>query len=361
MQQAIVACILFLLLALTTTQTYANHKHESNPVTGTIHKAKKKATHTGQTAADTAAANQRAAAAANQRAAAAAEAAKQQAAATAATTAAAEVAAQRALVASYTKQAAAGMPITPVNPAVTSGKCSAKNSGTAVGYCNYMDVDIKASGLMFGQEHVFGPGMLKTQVSGAAEIVVYADEVTGSIGATATAKQIVTLGFFGGKPFDLGLSCSFTEGGQSEYTLNFGASMSTPPIPSLSVTDILEGIAAGGAIAKKIPLKVINQLRSVQIPCTVVMPDMELFSGVPAINIYTVASTMTIAAQNWNISDDAVAVDIVVSSGVTAQLGGTEIEVSGKGVDQPFKTQVFGLGYQKDFVNLVKMPVKIDL
>jgi hypothetical protein len=356
MQQVIVGLILSFTFFFTATHVYAGDKDKkkSNPVKAVVNDTKKKADAAKKAAQQKA---ESVAAEAKKKADAAAAQAKVQAAAAAASV---------ALVASYTKEASAGMKLEPVKPASVSGKCSAKNNGTSVGYCNYADVDIRARGSMFGQEQLFGPGLLKTQVSGAAGIVAYADEATGAIGATASAKQIVTLGFFGGKPFDVGLNCSFTKGGKSDYTLSYGASMSTPAIPSLSASDILEAIVTKGIKAKQgtkptTSAKVMKELASIDVPCTVVMPDMKLFSGVPAINIYTVASTMTIAAQNWKITNDNVSVDIVVSTGVTAQLGGTEIEISAKGMDKPFKTKVPGLGYKQDFANLVKMPVKIDL
>jgi len=74
--------------------------------------------------------------------------------------------------------------------------------------------------------------------------------------------------------------------------------------------------------------------------------------------VYDVGTTLTLSAENWNIDRGFASVEIVISAGVVATVGGDTVEVTGLG--RTFKTKVPGFGFQKDLTKLISKPMGIS-
>ena len=99
-------------------------------------------------------------------------------------------------------------------------------------------------------------------------------------------------------------------------------------------------------------------LKSVPVPCGIIMPNPKLFSGVPSVSLYEVGTTLTFSAENWKIGSSEASVDLIVSAGVVATVGGDTVEVTGLG--RTFKTKVPGFGFQKDLTKLISKPMGMN-
>jgi hypothetical protein len=273
-----------------------------------------------------------------------------------------------AALAQYTKAAAAGFTLTASNPGITGTKCASTNSDNEIGYCDKVSVDLRACGSMFDKDSCFGPGNLTIQVAGSTGLTTYLSAQSGEASATIEANQTLTIGFFGAKPIEVGIECQFTKGGATSFSHTFGASMETPPIPSLEASDALnkiksqsQSLSASGSsstTAPKVDSALMKTLESVSVPCGIIMPDPKLFSGVPSISLYEVGTTLTLSAENWKIEKNSASVDLIVSAGVVATIGGDTVEVTGLG--QTFNAKVPGFGFKKDVANLISQSMMMD-
>ena len=273
-----------------------------------------------------------------------------------------------AALAQYTQEAAAGFTLTASNPGITGTKCASTNSDNEIGYCDKVSVDLRACGSMFNKDSCFGPGNLTIQVAGSTGLTTYLSAQSGEASATIEANQTLTIGFFGAKPIELGIECQFTKGGATSFSHTFGASMETPPIPSLEASDALneiksqsQSLSTSGSsptTAPKVDGALMKTLKSVAVPCGIVMPDPKLFSGVPSISLYEVGTTLTLSAENWKIEKNSASVDLIVSAGVVATIGGDTVEVTGLG--QTFDAKVPGFGFKKDVANLVSQSMILE-
>jgi len=274
--------------------------------------------------------------------------------------------------------AAKGFKFSQQKPFAKSGKCKSKRPGKLnASYCNYAQVNMKACARIFGKKACLGPGRFKTEVAGTTGVVTYLNQKTGSLGATLDAKQTVTLNFFG-KPVKVGLSCQFTKGAKSSWSRTFGVNYQTPAFPPITSTDVLEAIitrgmkAAAKSAAKSAAIKAnsknMNQAMSGHAGmasagemaklmqssgCNFIIPEATLFKGIGSFNLATAGVRITVAAKNWKINPKRkyASVDLVVSSGVEAAVGGSENKIAGKRVKMP------GYSWGKDFANLVKYNV----
>ena len=266
----------------------------------------------------------------------------------------------------YTKDAAAGFSLVAAEPSVKISKCASTSSATSIGYCEQATLNVQACGSMFGNSSCFGPGNLVLKVAGSTGLTTYLSAESGEASATVEANQTLTIGFFGAKPITVGVQCQFTKGGATSFSHTFGASMGTPPIPSLAASDALKKIksqkssssSAKASPAPKVDSKLMQILKSVPVPCGIIMPNPKLFSGVPSISLYDVGTTLTLSAENWNIDRGFASVEIVISAGVVATVGGDTVEVTGLG--RTFKTKVPGFGFQKDLTKLISKPMGIS-
>jgi hypothetical protein len=266
----------------------------------------------------------------------------------------------------YTKDAAAGFSLVAAKPSVKISKCASTRSATSIGYCEQATLNVQACGRMFGNSSCFGPGNLVLKVAGSTGLTTYLSKESGEASATVEANQTLTIGFFGAKPITVGVQCQFTKGGATSFSYTFGASMGTPPIPSLAASDALKKIKsqkssssnAKASPAPKVDSKLMKTLKSVPVPCGIIMPNPKLFSGVPSISLYDVGTTLTLSAENWIINRGFASVDIVISAGVVATVGGDTVEVTGLG--RTFKTKVPGFGFQKDLTKLISKPMGMN-
>jgi len=249
-------------------------------------------------------------------------------------------------LAQYTKSAAAGFSLTAADPAVTENKCVSPKSTNGVGYCEKATVDLRACGSMFDKQSCFGPGNLVVQVAGSIGLTTYLSEQSGEANATIEADQTLTIGFFGAKPIKVGIECQFTKGGTSSFSHTFGANMETPPIPSLEASDALNRIksqshsqstsGSSSTTSPKVDSGLMKTLKSIPVPCGIIMPDPKLFSGVPSISLYDVGTTLTLSAENWKIENNTASVD---------------------GLGQTFNTKVPSFGFKKELANLISQSI----
>jgi hypothetical protein len=269
----------------------------------------------------------------------------------------------------FTKDAAAGFSLVAAEPAVTLTKCASPKSATTIGYCQQATLDVRACGSMFDKSSCFGPGNIVMEVAGSTGLTTYLSAESGEASATFEADQTLTIGLFGAKPITVGVKCQFTKGGATSFSYTFGASMGTPPIPSLAASDALNKIKSQSSSssssakssttepspAPKVDSKLMKTLKSIPVPCGIIMPNPKLFSGVPSVSLYEVGTTLTFSAENWKIGSSEASVDLIVSAGVVATVGGDTIDVTGLG--QTFKTKVPGFGFKKDLTKLISQPL----
>ena len=85
----------------------------------------------------------------------------------------------------------------------------------------------------------------------------------------------------------------------------------------------------------------------------VVKPNPQVFKGIPAVNIYDIGVTITMAAQNWKINQKTgkVSVKLVANAFGKLKVGNEKVKVAGK------KYKIPGFTFNKKIANLVSMGI----
>ena len=233
-----------------------------------------------------------------------------------------------------------------------------------------------------GKKFCIGPkGRIGAGVTGKMSVATLAKASTGELGAVLSAKQIFIIKLFG-KDVKIGAKCMFSSGAKTTFSHTFGASMSTPPIPSVSAGDILSAVASRGKSATKGPMRgarktadirkgdpnnpaggyageatdsQFNKLMSAAASgCEVVVkPNPRVFKGIPAVNIYDIGVTITMAATNWKIDQRSgkASVKLVAMAFGKLKVGNEKVKVAGK------KFKIPGFTFNKKIANLVSMGI----
>jgi hypothetical protein len=236
----------------------------------------------------------------------------------------------------------------------TSDNAQAASAGQAVSYNKFSDVSLKKcwSKKFFGQkvEKCINPGSVGGGVNGTASVLTFANADTGEVGAVLVLEQNFVVKIFG-QSVAIGATCTYNNSKSSSAGFFVGYSLSTPPIPSVSVVDILTAAVSARLKAVKGPMagasttaaksggrfnsgytgavdnsKFKSLLSNAAAGCTLRYPDAKLFSGIPSIDLYKVGINFAVGAVNWSISSNGGAsVTLQMSMEPIAQVGGEKV------------------------------------
>ena len=271
-----------------------------------------------------------------------------------------------------------------------SGASAGAISGTTsapkkrvLSYRKEESTEVRKCKKIMGKKFCIGPkGRIGAGVNGKMSLATIAKASTGELGALLSAKQIFTVKLFG-RDVKIGAKCMFSSGAKTTFSHTFGASMSTPPIPSVSAGDILSAVASRGKSATKGAMR--GARKTASIPkrgdannpaggyageatdsqfnklmgaaasgCEVVVkPNPQVFKGIPAVNIYDIGVTVVMRAQNWNINQRTgkVSVKLVAMAFGKLKVGNEKVKVAGK------KFKIPGFTFNKKIANLVSMGI----
>ena len=272
----------------------------------------------------------------------------------------------------------------------SSGASAGAISGTTsapkkrvLSYRKEQSTEVRKCKKVMGKKFCIGPkGRIGAGVNGKMSIATIAKASTGELGALLSAKQIFTVKLFG-RDVKIGAKCMFSSGAKTTFSHTFGASMSTPPIPSVSAGDILSAVASRGKSATKGAMR--GARKTASIPkrgdannpaggyageatdsqfnklmgaaasgCEVVVkPNPKVFKGIPAVNIYDIGVTIVMRAQNWKINQKTgkVSVKLVAMAFGKLKVGNEKVKVAGK------KFKIPGFTFNKKIANLVSMGI----
>ena len=270
-----------------------------------------------------------------------------------------------------------------------SGASAGAISGTTsapekrvLSYNKEQSTGVRKCSKIVGKKFCIGPkGKIGAGVKGKMSIATIAKAGTGELGALLSAKQIFTVKLFG-RDVKIGAKCMFSSGAKTTFSHTFGASMSTPPIPGVRASDILSAVVSRGKSAKKGPMRgarktadikkgdannpaggyagvatkaQFNKLMgSAASGCEIVVkPNPQVFKGIPAVNIYDIGVTITMAATNWKIDQRSgkASVKLVAMAFGKLKVGNEKVKVAGK------KFKIPGFTFNKKIANLVSMGI----
>ena len=271
-------------------------------------------------------------------------------------------------------------------PKKSSGASAGAISGTTsapkkrvLSYNKEQSTGVRKCSKIVGKKFCIGPkGKIGAGVKGKMSIATIAKAGTGELGALLSAKQIFTVKLFG-RDVKIGAKCMFSNGAKTTFSHTFGASMSTPPIPGVRASDILSAVVSRGKSAKKGPMRGARKTADIKkgdannpaggyageatkdqfkklmsaaaSGCEIVVkPNPQVFKGIPAVNIYDIGVTITMAAQNWKINQKTgkVSVKLVANAFGKLKVGNEKVKVAGK------KYKIPGFTFNKKIANLVK-------
>ena len=233
-----------------------------------------------------------------------------------------------------------------------------------------------------GKKFCIGPkGKIGAGVKGKMSVATIAKASTGEVGALLSAKQIFTVKLFG-RDVKIGAKCMFSSGAKTTFSHTFGYNFSTPPIPSVSASDILEAVVTRGKSAKKGAMRGARKTASIRkgdpnnpaggyageatdnqfkklmsaaaSGCEIVVkPNPQVFKGIPAVNLFDAGITITMAAQNWKINQKTgkASVKLVAMAFGKLKVGNEKVKVAGK------KFKIKGFTFNKKIANLVSMGI----
>ena len=229
-----------------------------------------------------------------------------------------------------------------------------------------------------GKKFCIGPkGKIGAGVKGKMSVATIAKASTGEVGALLSAKQIFTVKLFG-RDVKIGAKCMFSSGAKTTFSHTFGYNFSTPPIPSVSASDILEAVVTRGKSAKKGAMRGARKTASIRkgdpnnpaggyageatdnqfkklmsaaaSGCEIVVkPNPQVFKGIPAVNLFDAGITITMAAKNWKINQKTgkASVKLVAMAFGKLKVGNEKVKVAGK------KYKIKGFTFNKKIANLV--------
>lgn len=194
------------------------------------------------------------------------------------------------------------------------------------------------------------PGSVGARVKGSASIVTFANANDGEVGAVLILQHDYRLDMFGQK-VTIGATCTFNSTKSSVIEFEIGHSLSTPPIPSISVVDILTAAVAAKKKAAKGIMRGANPtakkrggkfssgyagalknstfkalLSEAASGCSLRYPDYKLFRGVPKVDLYKVGISFMVGATNWKFfRDGGASITLKMAMTPNAKLGGNKI------------------------------------
>jgi hypothetical protein len=209
--------------------------------------------------------------------------------------------------------------------------CKSKDQISRASFECSTSINLTACFEMFGMDECLGTGKIEANFSGNTGLISYVHD--GKIGASMNAETSVGIKAFG-EEVEFGISCLISNSAKSEWSHTFGVSFATPEIPSYNSTDLLEDLndaisedhkdseqSSSQGDAGNINDELMEELQDM-IPCTLIFPEQDLFSGVPAINIVDMGLKVSAKAKNWKIKQDSISADLVLSLGASASLIG---------------------------------------
>ena len=174
----------------------------------------------------------------------------------------------------------------------------------------------------------------------------------------------------------------FSSGAKTTFSHTFGYNFSTPPIPSVSASDILSAVASRGKSATKGAMRGARKTASIRkgdpnnpaggyageatdsqfnklmsaaaSGCEIVVkPNPQVFKGIPAVNLFDAGITITMAAKNWKINQKTgkASVKLVAMAFGKLKVGNEKVKVAGK------KFKIKGFTFNKKIANLVSMGI----
>jgi hypothetical protein len=219
-------------------------------------------------------------------------------------------------------------------------------------------------------------GSIGGGVSGSAALQTFADEESGEIGAVMEADQNFLVILFG-KKIKLGVVCTFNSGASTSYGYTFGFALSIPPVPSVSVVDILNSTQRRVVVAKTGPMagkaknvrSIAGKLSSgyagaVSSPnfrklmsagargCALRTNDYTLFSGIDGVDLFKVGISFDVGASKWKLVPETASASVAFNVKMTAvaKVGGQKISFSVLGEKVSWKLP--GFSVKKSFTLL---------
>ena len=270
-----------------------------------------------------------------------------------------------------------------------SGASAGAISGTTsapkkrvLSYNKEQSTDVRQCRKIVGKKICIGPkGKIGAGVKGKMSVATIAKASTGEVGALLSAKQIFTVKLFG-RDVKIGAKCMFSSGAKTTFSHTFGYNFSTPPIPSVSASDILSAVASRGKSATKGAMRGAKKTASIRkgdpnnpaggyageatdsqfnklmsaaaSGCEIVVkPNPQVFKGIPAVNLFDAGITITMAAKNWKINQKTgkASVKLVAMAFGKLKVGNEKVKVAGK------KFKIKGFTFNKKIANLVSMGI----
>ena len=270
-----------------------------------------------------------------------------------------------------------------------SGASAGAISGTTsapkkrvLSYNKEQSTGVRKCSKIVGKKFCIGPkGKIGAGVKGKMSVATIAKASTGEVGALLSAKQIFTVKLFG-RDVKIGAKCMFSSGAKTTFSHTFGYNFSTPPIPSVSASDILEAVVTRGKSAKKGAMRGARKTASIRkgdpnnpaggyageatdnqfkklmstaaSGCEIVVkPNPQVFKGIPAVNLFDAGITITMAAKNWKINQKTgkASVKLVAMAFGKLKVGNEKVKVAGK------KYKIKGFTFNKKIANLVSMGI----
>ena len=208
------------------------------------------------------------------------------------------------------------------------------------------------SAKFFGQriKKCVNPGSVGAGVKGSASIVTFTNADDGEVGAVLILQHNYHIEMFGQKA-TIGATCTFNSTKSSSIEFEIGHSLSTPPIPSISVLDILNAAVAAKKKAAKEVMRGVTPtakrkggkfssgyagalknsafralLSEAASGCSLRYPDYKLFRGVPKVDLYKVGISFMAGAANWKFfRDGGASTTLKMAMTPKAKLGGNKI------------------------------------
>ena len=270
-----------------------------------------------------------------------------------------------------------------------SGASAGAISGTTsapkkrvLSYNKEQSTSVRQCRKIVGKKICIGPkGKIGAGVKGKMSVATIAKASTGEVGALLSAKQIFTVKLFG-RDVKIGAKCMFSSGAKTTFSHTFGYNFSTPPIPSVSASDILSAVASRGKSATKGAMRGARKTASIRkgdpnnpaggyageatdsqfnklmsaaaSGCEIVVkPNPQVFKGIPAVNLFDAGITITMAAKNWKINQKTgkASVKLVAMAFGKLKVGNEKVKVAGK------KFKIKGFTFNKKIANLVSMGI----
>ena len=228
-------------------------------------------------------------------------------------------------------------------------------------------------------------GKIGGGVNGELQLVTFANAETGALGATLIAQQNFVVNLLGEK-ITIGAVCTFNSGARTGYDYFLGYSLSTPPIPSVSVVDILLAAITKGAkstAAKKPPVanttptakangkgvssgfagNVSNAdfkklMSSAAAGCAPKFPDSKVFSGIKSISLFKAGINISLSATDWKIDPNKGKVGVKFNASIKpeAKIGGDKVKACVKAAGQKkcVKLKIPGKSIKKNITIMKK-------